>query len=33
MIENIVIGSGAQDLFTYIGVIDKLFKTDYIKIM
>lgn len=31
MIENIVIGSGAQDLFTYIGVIDKLFKTDYIK--
>ncbi len=31
MIENIVIGSGAQDLFTYIGVIDKLFLTDYIK--
>ena len=32
MIENIVIGSGAQDLFTYLGVIDKLFITDYIKI-
>ena len=31
MIENIVIGSGAQDLFTYIGVVDKLFKTNYIK--
>lgn len=30
MIENIVIGSGAQDLFTYIGVVDKLLKTDYI---
>ena len=31
MIENIVIGSGAQDLFTYIGVVDKLLKMDYIK--
>ena len=31
MIENIVIGTGSQDLFTYIGVIDKLFKMDYMK--
>lgn len=32
MIENIVIGSGAQDLFAYIGVVDKLFKMGHIEI-
>jgi len=32
MIKNIVIGSGGNDLFVYTGVIDKLIKTEYVKI-
>lgn len=32
MIKNIVMGSGAHDLFIFAGMLDKLIKTEYIKI-
>jgi predicted acylesterase/phospholipase RssA len=32
MIKNIVIGSGAYDLFIFAGMLDKLIKTEYIKL-
>jgi len=32
MIKNIVVGSGAGDLFVFAGALDKLIKTDYIKL-
>ena len=32
MIKNIVIGSGAHDIFSFIGMIDKLIEKEYIKV-
>jgi len=32
MIKNIVIGSGAYDIFSFIGMIDKLIEKEYIKV-
>ena len=32
MIKNIVMGSGAHDIFTFAGMLDKLIKTEYIKL-
>ncbi len=32
MIKNIVIGSGAHDIFAFIGILDKLIKTEYINL-